>query len=246
MLFSISARFYSYSVSSIQYINWMRHLIQWSICHNFESVGFFADDIEHYEELGMINVLQKIIDVCVCVCVCVLTSLRGQTVWPNYEVVEFQASVSYCLTHRLCRLLLCIFPSPDIFPNPDISTTQVTPPTWASPISVPVSPTATRGNFPTGASLVYVPAYQPTTPSSSPFWLRYYYTPIYPLILLLLLSSREYSRVVRSCFSVASWRHQAFILRPPPLYPVSLYKPEIRDVAPPTAPQLPDVALCIS
>ena len=38
-----------------------------------------------------------------CVCVCVLTYLWRQTVWPNYEVVGLQASVSDCSNPRLSR-----------------------------------------------------------------------------------------------------------------------------------------------
>ena len=49
-------------------------------------------------------------------CVCLLTGIWGQTVLPNYEMVEFQDSVSECSNPRLCCLMLCIFPSP--FPNP--------------------------------------------------------------------------------------------------------------------------------
>ena len=51
------------------------------------------------------------------VCVCVLTGLQGRTVGPNYEVVEFQASVSDCSKSRLYSLLLYMFPIPSSFPN---------------------------------------------------------------------------------------------------------------------------------
>ena len=36
------------------------------------------------------------------------------------------------------------------------------------------------------------------------------------------LASCESARVSRSCFSVTSWIHHTSLLRPPPLYPVSL------------------------
>ena len=50
--------------------------------------------------------------------VCVLTGLRNGEVWPNYDVVGFQASVSDWSTPRLCRLLLCILPCPSCYYNP--------------------------------------------------------------------------------------------------------------------------------
>ena len=54
---------------------------------------------------------------CVSVCVCVLNSIRGRTIWPNYEVV-FQASGSNCSKSIICLLLLCILSSPSSFLNP--------------------------------------------------------------------------------------------------------------------------------
>ena len=119
-------------------------------------------------------------------------------------------SVAYCYVYSL--------PLP-AFLIPDITTKQVHPPTWASPISVPESLTATRGHFTTWASLVSVPEYQLPTQTSSPFLLRSYYMPIYPP--LLLLASHESARLDRSCFTIAYWRHHAFLLRPPHPYPVS-------------------------
>ena len=107
---------------------------------------------------------------------------------------------------------------------PAIANTQVHLLTWASPVSAPEFLTATRGHSPTWASLISVPAYRLPTQTSSPFQLRSYYTPISPLLLLILLASRESSRVARSCFYFASWRHHIFLLHPSNLYPVSLGK----------------------
>ena len=103
--------------------------------------------------------------------------------------VQTLDSVAYCYVYSLVL--------PD-FPIPATATTQVHPPTWASPVSVPASPTATRGHFPTWLSLVSVPAYQLPTQTSSPSRLRSYYMPISPPLLLLLLASRESSRVTQS------------------------------------------------
>ena len=50
-----------------------------------------------------------------------------------------------------------------------VATTQVHPPTWASPVSDPGSPSTTRGHSPTWASLVSVPSFRIPTPSSPPF-----------------------------------------------------------------------------
>ena len=55
--------------------------------------------------------------VCVCVWVLVLTGLWNRPVWPNYEVVGFQASVSDCSVPRLCCLLLFILPYPSCYSN---------------------------------------------------------------------------------------------------------------------------------
>ena len=134
----------------------------------------------------------------------------------------FQASVSDCSNPRLCRLFLSILPIPSIFSNPchRQHTGSSTHP--SSPVSVPSSPTATRGHLPTWASLVSVPTYLLPTDTSSPSRLRFYYMPISPPLLLLLLYSRESSRLARSCISVASWLHHTFLLLPPPSYPVSL------------------------
>ena len=142
-----------------------------------------------------------------------MTKLCGGFSKPQSVTVLTLDSVAYCYIYS---------PALTAFLLPAIATTQVNPPTWAPPISVPASPTAKRGHSPTWALLVSVPSYRLHTQTSSPFRLRFYYMPISPLLLLLLLSSRDSSRVARSCFSVASWRLNTFLLRPLPSYPVSL------------------------
>ena len=122
-------------------------------------------------------------------------------------------SFAYCYVASLAL--------PDLL-IPVIATTQVHLPTCASPVSVIEFTTTTWGHSPTLAYIIPVPAYRLPTPTSSPLWLRSYYMPIYLPILLLLLASCESSRVAQSCFYVASWHQHAFLLRPPPSYPVSL------------------------
>ena len=65
-------------------------------------------------------------------------------------------------------------------------------------------------------------------------------------LLLLLLASHESSRVDRSYFSVASWRHHTFLLSPllHKLSPLHIHQKG--DVAPPTTPRLLAVSLCKS
>ena len=156
-----------------------------------------------------------------CVSVCVnwymgsnsVTELWG--VFSKPQSVTFQALdyVAYCYVYSLSLPALLI---------PAIATTQVHPPTWDSPVSVPSSPTSMRRIFPTWSSLVSVPAYRLPTQTSSPFPLRSYYKPISPPLLLLILASLEFSRVALTCFSVVYWCHHTFLLHPPPSYPVSL------------------------
>ena len=131
---------------------------------------------------------------------------------PQSLTVKNLDSVNYCFVSSLALTSL---------PIPAISTTQVHPSIWASPVYVLEYPTATRGHLPTSESLVSVPSYRLPTPTSSPFRLRSYYIHTSPPILLLLLAFRESARVAGSFFA-ASWRHHAFLLRPPLAYPVSL------------------------
>ena len=146
-------------------------------------------------------------------------------------------SVAYCYVYSLALPYFLI---------PAISTTHVHPPTLVCSVSVPASLNATRGHLPTWASLVSVPAYRLPTHNSSPFQLRSYYMPISPPLLLLLLAYGESSRVAQSFF-LSTLGVTIPYSSTPLLHTMSpLHIPQIRDVAPRTAPQLPAVALCKS
>ena len=75
-----------------------------------------------FSHLWYIQCMDCTVCVCVCIyiyiCVCVLTGLRRREVWPNNEVVDFQASVSKLSNPRLYWLFLCIFPCPFYYSNP--------------------------------------------------------------------------------------------------------------------------------
>ena len=73
-----------------------------------------------------------------------------------------------------------------------------------------------------------------------------YCVPISPPILLLALAYHKSARVAKSYFSIASWRHHASLLRPPSVVPRLPCTHQIRELAPPTDPQLPVVSLCRS
>ena len=105
---------------------------------------------------------------------------------------------------------------------PKKATTRFHPPTWASPVSDPESLSATRGHSHLGVSRLRpsMPTTHPVLPI--PSGSGSYCMPISPPIILLPLASRKYARVAQICFSIASWRHHASLLRPPPSYPVSL------------------------
>ena len=146
-------------------------------------------------------------------------------------------SVAYCYVYSLDLPYLIIHA---------ISTKQIHPPTLASPVSVPAYTTATLGHSTTWASLVSVSTYRLPTQTSSTFRLQSYYMPISPPLLLLLLASRESYRVAQSFFCCLLAPPN--LLPPPPLLHIlsPLHIPLIREVAPPTAPWLPAVALCIT
>ena len=71
--------------------------------------------------------------------------------------VQTLDSIAYCYVSSLALPAVLISA---------IATTQVHPPTWASPVSAPASPSATRGHSPIWASLFFAPACQLPTPSS--------------------------------------------------------------------------------
>ena len=100
--------------------------------------------------------------------VCVNRS-PGWATWPNNEVVfpKPQSVTAQSLyPANYCCVLYLALPATLIY---TIATKRVHLPTWASPVSDPASPSATRGHLLTWASLVFVPACRiPNPPSLSP------------------------------------------------------------------------------
>ena len=149
-----------------------------------------------------------------------LTGLRNWAVWPNYEVVEFQDSVSDFSIHRLCSLFSYTLPCPSYYSNfRHRYHTSSYSHLGISHIRSRVSIYHTRSISHLGVSSFFprMPNSQPALPllSSS------YCLPIYPLIILFLAFC-EYARLALSCFYDESWSHQASFLFPPPSYHVSL------------------------
>ena len=145
---------------------------------------------------------------------CVLTGLRNRSVWPNYEVVEFQAYVSDFSIHRLYRLLLITQPCPSYYSNIHHKYhTNSYAYLGISHLRSRISIYHTRSFSHLGVSSFFpsMPNSQPALPL--PF--IFYCLPIYPPILLLLVFW-DYARMDRSCLSDESWWHQASLLFPPP------------------------------
>ena len=160
--------------------------------------------------------------VCVCVCVCVLTGLRNQSVWPNHEVMGFQDSVSNCSIPRICHLLLCNFPCPSWYSNlrhryHTSSSAHLGVPCLRP--SIYIYHRRSFSHLGVFRLCTSIPTTQPVLPLSSGS--VSYCVPI-SSPTLLPLASCEFSRVSWSVFSVASWRHHISLLRPHPLYHVSL------------------------
>ena len=142
-------------------------------------------------------------------CVCVLTGLRNLSVWPNYDVVEFQASVSYCSIPRLCRLLLCTLPCPSWYSNPrhsyhTSSSTHLVVPRLRPSVSFfhrrPFS------HLVVSRLRSIMPTTHPVLPLSS--CCGFYRVHISARILLHPLASRESVRVARGCLT---WVSNLFI-----------------------------------
>ena len=160
-------------------------------------------------------------------------------------MVGFQASFSDCSIPRLCRLLLCNLSRPSCYSSPQRRYHMSS----SAHLGVPrLQPSIFACHTRSFANLgVYrlcpsMSNYQPALPLPPGS-----YCMEFSSLLLLLLASREISRVDRSCFSVASWRHQASLLRPPPLRTLFTWNTlKIVDLAPPTVPRLPVVSLCKS
>ena len=145
-------------------------------------------------------------------------------------------SVAYCYVSSLALPSILI---------PTISTTQVQPPTWASPVSAPESLSATRGHSPTWESPVSVPAFRlPNPPSLSILVPTACHSPprssySYPLAISL----PGFPKAV-SPSSLDVTRHPSCAL---PLHTLSLLNTlQIVDVAPPTVPWFPAASLCRS
>ena len=134
----------------------------------------------------------------------------------------FQASVSDCSNPRLCRLLLCMLPSPSRFPNPRHSHHTGS----SNHLGVPcIRPRISDCHSRSFAHLG-VPCLCPSIPITHPDLLS--------LTVAVLLhvhlptappppfSFPRVCQVGSEFFLWASWRNQTFLLHPPPSYPVSL------------------------
>ena len=135
----------------------------------------------------------------------------------------FQSSVSDFSIPRLCFLLLFILPCPSYYSNPlhryyTSSSAHTGVPRLQPRISV--YHTRAFAHLVVSRLRPRMPTTHPVLPLPSGYCSHS--VPISPPILLLPLASRESSRVAQSCFSVSYWRHHASLLRPPPLFPVSL------------------------
>ena len=151
---------------------------------------------------------------------CVLTGLR------TYKYVQVmrlwiskpQSRLAQVLDSAAnCYVLYPAFPA-TLFPT--VSNTRVIRPPGRPPSLTHHIRLPQKFIIPPGISCLclVIPTSQSTLllPSGS-YWIKC------SLLFLLLLAYRESpARVARSCFSVASWRHQAFLLRPSHSYPFSL------------------------
>ena len=143
--------------------------------------------------------------------------------WPNYEVVGFQASVINFLIPRLCFLLLCILPFPSWYSNNrhsyhTSSSTHLGVPCLRPSIFVCHTRSFTHlGVYRLRPSMSTTHHVLPLPSVSGSYCM-----PISPPILLPPLASRQSTRVAQSCFFVAYWRHHDSLLSLPPSYPVSL------------------------
>ena len=133
-----------------------------------------------------------------------------------------QASVSDCSNPRLCQLLLCILRIPYSFPNPRHSHLTGSSIHLGVPCLRPsISDCHTRSFHHLGVARL-----RPCIPITHPDFLSL------PFVVLLHahlptappppFSFPQVFQGGPKFFSVASWRHHTFLLRPPPLYPVSL------------------------
>ena len=158
---------------------------------------------------------------CINVCVYVLTGLRTEQYdqimkwWssnPQSGIAQFLDTVAYCyvlLTHCPCYYIT----------RSSYHTSS------SSHLGVPRLRPSISTYHMISLSHLGVSHLRPSIPTSQPTLLppsRSYCMAFFPNIILLWASCKILSRMVRSCFSVASWRHQASFLLKPPLYSFSL------------------------
>ena len=141
-----------------------------------------------------------------------------------YQVIRsfFQASVSDCLNRSLCCFLLCLFPSPSRFPiSRHIHLTGS-----SSHLGVPcLRPRISDCHMRSLADLD-VAHLRPSILISHPDFLS---LPVAVLLHVHIPTSSHppfsFPRVFQGgpeLFSVAYWRHDTFLLGPPPSYTLSL------------------------
>ena len=150
------------------------------------------------------------------------TGLRNQAVWPNYEVVDFQASVSDWSIPRLCLLLLCTLSCPPCYYNLLHSYHTSSSAHLGVPRLQPIISVFQKSSF----SHLGVSHLRPSIPTNHPILplpsgSGSYCMPISPSILLALASC-DSAKVDRSCFYVVSLCHHTSLVNPSPSYPVSL------------------------
>ena len=152
-------------------------------------------------------------------CVCVLNGLREE----QCERIMrwfFRASVSELSISRLCHLFLCTLPCPSCYSNLHHSYHTISSAHLGVHRLRPrISVYHTRLFAHLGVSRL-----RPSMLTSQPALPLPFgsYCVIFSRPLILLLASRNSARMDRSCFSDASWIHQASLLRSLPWYNVSL------------------------
>ena len=159
--------------------------------------------------------------VCVCVCVCVLTGLQTKQYdqimrWWGFKP---QSGIAKVLdTAAYCYVLISFRPYNGISHRSyhTISFSHLGFPCLRPSISAYHTRSLSHLDF----YRLYprIMTSKPNLPPPS----GYYCMPFSPNLLLLLFSREINTRVSRSCFSVASWHHQAPLLLPPPSHPFYL------------------------
>ena len=139
------------------------------------------------------------------VCVCVNRSPEW-AMWPNYEVVDLQASFRYCYSvdsAAYCYVRLLQFPC---YSSPCLCYhTRSINHLGVSRLRPSISTYRTRSFAHQGVSRLHpsISASFSASPSSS----GYHCVTLSPCSLLLFSSRETHVKVAWSCLSVASWRH---------------------------------------